>query len=172
MPGRIVFPHQIINHGRKLPEQLAETRTELKTDDVLISITADIGFISYVSASVPKPAYISQLIALIRFDRPKTNGKYVSYFLASERPAETRSAADPWRQSYRLASNGIGRARWRRDERKGKKVWKFSCPCGENTTQGHFVFRASTSQFPTGIALSGGQCWPLNRSFINADDKR
>ena len=62
------------------------TRTELQRDDVLISITADIGIVSYVSANVPKPAYINQHIALVRFDPSKTSGKYVSNFLASERP--------------------------------------------------------------------------------------
>ncbi len=38
--------------------------------------------------------------------------------------------------------------------------------------RGISFFGPDTSQSPTGIALSGGQCWPLNRRFINADDKR
>lgn len=61
-------------------------RTQLKDGDVLISITADIGIIGYVTAEVPKPAYINQHIALLRFDSETTCPRYVAYFLASERP--------------------------------------------------------------------------------------
>jgi len=60
-------------------------RTQLKEFDVLISITADIGIIGYVDATVPSPAYINQHIALVRFDASQVCSKYVSYFLASER---------------------------------------------------------------------------------------
>jgi type I restriction enzyme S subunit len=59
-------------------------RTQLKEHDVLISITADIGIIGYVDASVPSPAYINQHIALVRFDESQLCGKFVAYFLASE----------------------------------------------------------------------------------------
>jgi type I restriction enzyme S subunit len=62
------------------------TRTELKDEDVLISITADIGIIGYVDSRLPKPAYINQHIALVRFDSTQTNGRFLSYFLASEKP--------------------------------------------------------------------------------------
>jgi type I restriction enzyme S subunit len=61
-------------------------RTQLQDGDILISITADIGIIGYVSVRIPKPAYINQHIALMRFDPLQTNSKFVSYFLASERP--------------------------------------------------------------------------------------
>ena len=61
-------------------------RTQLQDGDVLISITADIGIIGYVSTKLQKPAYINQHIALVRFDTSKTNPKFVSYFLASEKP--------------------------------------------------------------------------------------
>lgn len=60
-------------------------RTQLKVHDVLISITADIGIVSYVNESIPSPAYINQHIALVRFDEEQLSGKYVAYFLASER---------------------------------------------------------------------------------------
>jgi len=60
-------------------------RTQLKEHDVLISITADIGIIGYVDESVPSPAYINQHIALVRFDMGQLCGKYVAYFLASEK---------------------------------------------------------------------------------------
>jgi len=59
----------------------------------LISITADIGIVGYVDSTVPKPAYINQHIALVRFDASKTCGKFVSYFLASERPQRLFRAA-------------------------------------------------------------------------------
>ena len=60
-------------------------RTQLKEHDVLISITADIGIIGYVDETVPSPAYINQHIALVRFDAGQLCGKYVAYFLASEK---------------------------------------------------------------------------------------
>ncbi|WP_083860726.1 restriction endonuclease subunit S, partial [Chromobacterium haemolyticum] len=60
-------------------------RTQLKEHDVLISITADIGIIGYVDESVPSPAYINQHIALVRFDTEQLCGKYVAYFLASDK---------------------------------------------------------------------------------------
>lgn len=70
----------------KLPYRVSEgTRTQLENDDVLISITADIGIIGYVTASVQKPAYINQHIALVRFDSAKANARFASYFLACER---------------------------------------------------------------------------------------
>jgi type I restriction enzyme S subunit len=70
-----------------LPAESSEgIRTQLQEHDVLISITADIGIISYIDSHVPTPAYINQHIALVRFDQAKTCGKFVSYFLASEKP--------------------------------------------------------------------------------------
>jgi len=68
-----------------LPDDNGESiRTQLQENDVLISITADIGIIGYVNANVPFPAYINQHIALVRFDPKKANGKFISYFLSSE----------------------------------------------------------------------------------------
>jgi type I restriction enzyme S subunit len=61
-------------------------RTQLKDDDILISITADIGIIGYVTADITKPAYINQHIALVRFNTTQINPRFVSYFLASETP--------------------------------------------------------------------------------------
>ena len=70
-------------------------RTQLKEHDVLISITADIGIIGYVDESVPSPAYINQHIALVRFNAAKLCGKYVAYFLASEKSQRLfRSSTD------------------------------------------------------------------------------
>ena len=65
-----------------LPANNSEgARTQLQTGDVLISITADIGIVGYVSAQVPRPAYINQHIALVRFDPSITSPKFISYFL-------------------------------------------------------------------------------------------
>jgi type I restriction enzyme S subunit len=68
------------------PEESEGVRTRLNEHDVLISITADIGIVGYVDASVPSPAYINQHIALVRLDPTQASGKFVSYFLASEKP--------------------------------------------------------------------------------------
>jgi type I restriction enzyme, S subunit len=59
-------------------------RTQLHDGDLLISITADIGIISYVDERLQKPAYINQHIALVRFDKEKVNSQFVSYFLSHE----------------------------------------------------------------------------------------
>lgn len=68
-----------------LPSSDSEAvRTQLHDGDVLISITADIGIVGYITAAVPKPAHINQHIAIVRFDSIFTNSKFVSYFLASE----------------------------------------------------------------------------------------
>ncbi len=68
------------------PEASEGIRTQLKQDDVLISITADIGIIGYIDSNIPEPAYINQHIALVRFNTPQINSQFVSYFLASEKP--------------------------------------------------------------------------------------
>jgi len=69
-----------------LPPAASEAaRTRLNEHDVLISITADIGIVGYVDSHVPPPAYINQHIALVRFDTSRTSGKFVSYFLASDK---------------------------------------------------------------------------------------
>jgi type I restriction enzyme S subunit len=74
-------------HFVNVPHNQSEAaRTQLRDDDVLISITADIGIVGYVSRNVPKPAYMNQHIALVRFDDPSVCPKFVSYFLASENP--------------------------------------------------------------------------------------
>lgn len=59
-------------------------RTQLQHGDVLISITADIGIVGYVSPILAEPAYINQHIALVRLDSSQISAKFVSYFLAAE----------------------------------------------------------------------------------------
>jgi restriction endonuclease S subunit len=76
------------------------SRTQLRDSDVLISITADIGIAGYVTSGVPKPAYINQHIALVRFDSEKANPQFIAYFLASERP----------QRRFRLLTDGGAKA--------------------------------------------------------------
>jgi type I restriction enzyme, S subunit len=52
--------------------------------DLLISITADIGIVGFVTPELEKPAYINQHIALVRFESDVCDSKFVSYFLVSE----------------------------------------------------------------------------------------
>jgi len=80
----------------QLPARQSEAeRTQLRSGDILISITADIGIIGYVDSRIPLPAYINQHIALVRFDPARTENKFVSYFLASEGPQKLfRSLTD------------------------------------------------------------------------------
>jgi len=72
---------QLVN----IPENASEAvRTKLQDGDVLISITADIGVIGYVTKELQKPAYINQHIALVRLEPDSVFAKFVGYFLASE----------------------------------------------------------------------------------------
>ena len=69
------------------PDASAEAaRTGVRDGDLLISITADIGIIGFVDASLEKPAFMNQHIALIRFDQASVSSRFVAYYLASERP--------------------------------------------------------------------------------------
>lgn len=64
------------------PDNSEGVRTALRSGDVLISITADIGIVGLVTEAVELPAYINQHIALVRFDESEVNSRYVAYFLA------------------------------------------------------------------------------------------
>ena len=67
----------------KLPAITHEgERTQLCVDDVLVSVTADIGIISHIDHSVPLPAYINQHIALVRLPRDVIDPMFAAYFLA------------------------------------------------------------------------------------------
>jgi type I restriction enzyme S subunit len=92
----------------KLPEASNEgVRTRLREHDILISITADIGIIGYIGASVPLPAYINQHIALVRFNQSKASGKFVSYFLSSERAQENFQGSTDSGTKSGMNLNGI-----------------------------------------------------------------
>ena len=62
------------------------SRTTVKDGDVLISITADIGIIGFVNPNIQKPAYINQHIACLRIPPEKADGRFLSYYLASQAP--------------------------------------------------------------------------------------
>ncbi len=74
----------------RLPSPTAEgKRTALQNEDILISITADIGICSLVSAKLHTPAYINQHIALVRFQSPNLCPRFVSYYLNSREVQKT-----------------------------------------------------------------------------------
>lgn len=61
------------------PKGAEGRRTRVQENDILISITADIGNIGLIDSSIDE-AYINQHIALARPDR-RINPKYIAYFL-------------------------------------------------------------------------------------------
>jgi type I restriction enzyme S subunit len=66
-----------------LPNKAEGLRTRLEKDDVLISITADLGSIGLVLENIGE-AYINQHIALVRFKNP-SQGKFMAWYLRSEK---------------------------------------------------------------------------------------
>ena len=56
-------------------------RTRLQEGDILISITADLGIIGVVPATLGE-AHISQHIAMVRIDSERANPRFVGHFLA------------------------------------------------------------------------------------------
>lgn len=68
-----------------IPKDNSEAvRTALQIGDVLISITADIGIVGWISPTISLPAYINQHIALVRIASEQANSRYLAYFLAGE----------------------------------------------------------------------------------------
>lgn len=65
-----------------LPDKAEGIRSRLYGNDVLVSITADLGSIGYVPENIPE-AYINQHIAMIRFKNP-IQGKFMAWYLRSE----------------------------------------------------------------------------------------
>lgn len=66
----------------KLPDNVEGKRSRLKANDVLVSITADLGSIALIPENIPE-AYINQHIAMIRFINP-VQGKFMSWYLKSD----------------------------------------------------------------------------------------
>lgn len=65
-----------------LPENAEGKRSRLQGNDVLVSITADLGSIALIPEDIEE-AYINQHIAMIRFNNPK-QGKLMAWYLKSD----------------------------------------------------------------------------------------
>ena len=66
----------------ELPENAEGTRTKLHANDVLVSITADLGSIGLVPETIGN-AYINQHIALVRFLNPEQS-EFMAWYLRSD----------------------------------------------------------------------------------------
>lgn len=67
------------------PNNKEAERTKVKSGDLLISITADLGRTGVVDDNIAKKgAHINQHLSLVRLDRMRINPLYVSYFLETE----------------------------------------------------------------------------------------
>ena len=67
------------------PQNKEAERTKVKTGDLLISITADLGRTAVVDKEVAeKGAYINQHLSLVRLDAERINPLFVSHFLETE----------------------------------------------------------------------------------------
>ena len=68
-----------------LPENSVEAkRTKLKKNDILVSITAELGKIGFVRYLFENDAFISQHVCLIRLESPEIDNEYAAYLLASD----------------------------------------------------------------------------------------
>lgn len=65
-----------------LPDKAEGVRSRLQENDVLVSITADLGSIGLVPKQIQE-AYINQHIAMVRFKNP-SQGKFMAWYLRSE----------------------------------------------------------------------------------------
>ncbi len=67
-----------------LPEGSSDgTRTRVQVNDILISITAELGKIGYIHCDLGE-AYVNQHVALVRVGDPDTDSRYLAYYLASQ----------------------------------------------------------------------------------------
>lgn len=67
------------------PNNKEAERTKVKTGDLLISITADLGRTGVVDSDIAdQGAYINQHLSLVRLNKDRINPLYVSYFLETE----------------------------------------------------------------------------------------
>ena len=67
------------------PDNAEAIRTKVKENDILISITADLGRTGVVSKEIAEHgAYINQHLSCIRVNQEKLNSLYVSYYMESE----------------------------------------------------------------------------------------
>lgn len=67
------------------PTNKEAERTKIKTGDLLISITADLGRTGVVDEEIAdKGAYINQHLSLVRLNQKKVNPIYISHFLETD----------------------------------------------------------------------------------------
>lgn len=66
----------------RLPEKAEGKRSLLEPNDILVSITADLGSIALVPQDISE-AYINQHIAMVRFRNPD-QGRFMAWYLKSE----------------------------------------------------------------------------------------
>lgn len=78
---RIILKNDSIQRV-SLPEKAEGKRSRLHANDVLVSITADLGSIALIPSSIEE-AYINQHIAMIRFNNP-VQGEFMAWYLKSE----------------------------------------------------------------------------------------
>ncbi|MBC3908229.1 restriction endonuclease subunit S [Undibacterium umbellatum] len=64
------------------PKDAEGNRTRVQINDILISITADVGMVALIDGPLLSEAYINQHICLAR-PKSEYNAKYLAYFLAS-----------------------------------------------------------------------------------------
>ena len=80
---------QLLLHDNKyvsVPEGANEgKRTSVKTGDVLISITAELGKIGYVENTFIGEAYVNQHICLVRIKPKAANSKFIAYYLSAQK---------------------------------------------------------------------------------------
>jgi len=77
---------KLLLHDNKyvtLPSSSSEgKRTNVKQNDILISITAELGKIGFIE-DLPGEAYVSQHVALVRVSSSKVYAKFLAYYLAA-----------------------------------------------------------------------------------------
>ena len=66
----------------RVPNDAESKRTAVATDDVLISVTADLGIIGVIPENFEE-AYVNQHIALVKVDPGITNSRWLGHFMAS-----------------------------------------------------------------------------------------
>jgi type I restriction enzyme S subunit len=78
--GLLLHDNKYVN----LPKDSSEgTRTRVRVNDILISITAELGKIGFIHCDLGE-AYVNQHVALVRVEDPNTDPRYLAHYLASK----------------------------------------------------------------------------------------
>ena len=78
--GLLLHDNKYVN----LPEGSSEgTRTRVRVNDILVSITAELGKIGFVDCDLGE-AYVNQHVALVRVEDPGVNSQYLAHYLSSQ----------------------------------------------------------------------------------------